>query len=257
MLTQPLRIAVFGGTGLIGQHITAELRAAGHDARPHARATGVDLMTGVGLAEALIGVDVAIDATQAPVPDFSAANFFQTTASNLHAAALEAGVGHLVLLSIVGVDQVPNLGYYQAKTVQEKLFESAPVPFSIVRATQFFEYVDEILAWTSDSDVVRLPSTRLRPIAADDAASFIADIATGSPLGGTIDVVGPEVLGLDEIGRITSIARRDTRPIRIDDSAGPFALAAGDVLTSPAAERVGATRYRDWLATRLLPTSST
>ncbi|MFI7189985.1 SDR family oxidoreductase [Nocardia nova] len=246
---RPRRIAVLGGTGLIGTRIVAALSAAGHHASALSRSTGVDLFTGDGLAEGLDGVDVAIDATQAPIPDDSAADFFRTTVGNLHAAAHESGVGHLVLLSIVGVDRAPDLGYYRAKTVQEKLFETGPVPHSIVRATQFFEYLDEIFAWTTDTGTIRLPATRVQPIAAADAARFIAEVAAAHPLDRTIDIAGPEVFSLDQLGRITLDATGDHRTISTDPTAGPFALAPHHALTAGPAARVATTGYRDWLTT--------
>ncbi|WP_281180174.1 SDR family oxidoreductase [Nocardia acidivorans] len=251
---RPLRIAVLGGTGLIGAHIVAALSAAGHDAAALSRSTGIDLFTGDGLAEALAGIDVAIDATQAPIPDDSAADFFRTTVGNLQTAAHRAGVGHLVLLSIVGVDQAPDLGYYRAKALQEKLFAAGPIPYSIVRATQFFEYLDEIFSWTADANTVRLPATRLQPIAATDAAQLIAEIASAPALDGTVDIAGPEVLGLDRIARMTLIATGDHRTVRTDPEAGPFALAPDGTLTAGPAARLASTRYSDWLTTRTRPT---
>ncbi|MVU80877.1 NAD(P)H-binding protein [Nocardia sp. ET3-3] len=252
-----LRIAVLGGTGLIGTRIVAALSAAGHDASALSRSTGVDLFTGDGLADALTGIDVAIDATQAPTPDDTAADFFRATVGNLHAAAHKAGVRHLVLLSIVGVDRAPDLGYYRAKTVQEKLFEAGSIPYSIVRATQFFEYLDEIISWTTDNSIVRLPATRVQPIAATDAARFVAEVATGRPLDRTIDIAGPEAFGLDQLGRITLDAIGDHRTINPDPTAGPFALAPHNALTADPAARLATTRYRDWLATRATTTLPT
>ncbi|NKY86172.1 SDR family oxidoreductase [Nocardia veterana] len=245
---QPTKVAVLGGTGLIGTRIVAALSAAGHDASALSRSTGVDLFTGRGLADALTDVEVVVDATQAPVPDDSAAEFFRATVGNLHTAAQQAGVRHLVLLSIVGVDRAPDLGYYRAKTLQEQLFASGPIPYSIVRATQFFEYLDEIISWTSDADTVRLPATELQPIAAAEAARFVAEVAAGRPLQGTVEVVGPEIAGLDELGRTILTARGDRRAVVTDPTAGPFALAPRTALTAAAPAYTAPTRYRDWLA---------
>ncbi|MFI8977367.1 SDR family oxidoreductase [Nocardia asteroides] len=206
------------------------------------------MFTGMGLADALTGVDVAIDATQAPVPDETAADFFRTAVGNLHTAAQQAGVRHLVLLSIVGVDRAPDLGYYRAKTVQEQVFASGPTPNSIVRAAQFFEYLDEIISWTSDSDAVRLPATRLQPIAAADAAGYVAEVAVGLPLQRTVEVAGPDAFGLDELGRIALAANDDHRVVTVDATAGPFAQAPTDVLVASPTARVASTRYHDWLA---------
>ncbi|MFF8381650.1 SDR family oxidoreductase [Streptomyces sp. NPDC015661] len=242
-----MKFAVIGGTGLIGSHIVAALAADGHDAVPHARSTGVDLLTGTGLAPALTGVDVVIDATLSPATDDTSAEFFRTATGNLLEAAEQAGVRHAVLMSIVGVDQVPDLGYYRAKVAQEELFKTGPVPYSIVRATQFFEYLDEIISWTADGDAVRLPSPLLQPVAAGDAARAVVDIAVGAPLHGIRDVVGPEAIALDDIGRITLAARGDKRIVTTDNTAGPFASAPADALTAKDGAQITPTRYRDWL----------
>lgn len=176
-----MKIAVIGGTGRIGSKIVETLAKDGHEALPHARSTGVDLLTREGLGAALKGADVVIDATQSPTADDASADFFQAAAASLLAEAQAAGVQHAVLLSIVGVDRVPDLGYYRAKVIQEELFKAGGVPFSIVRAGQFFEYIGDIMSWTAQGDTVRLPPTLLQPIAAADAARAVADIAVGAP----------------------------------------------------------------------------
>ncbi|MDI3420585.1 SDR family oxidoreductase [Streptomyces luteolus] len=243
-----MKSAVIGGTGLIGSKIVETLAKDGHEAVPHARSTGVDLLTGEGLVPALTGVDVVIDATQSPTADAASADFFRTATANLLTAAEVAGVQHAVLLSIVGVDRVPDLGYYRAKVLQEELFKAGPVSYSIVRATQFFEYIDEIMSWTAEGDTVRLPTTLLQPIAAADAARAVADIATGAPLHGIRDVAGPDVLPLDELGRITLAVHGNGRATLTDDTAGPFAAASGDALTATDGAHIAPTHYRDWLA---------
>lgn len=243
-----MKIAVIGGTGRIGSRIIAALAEDGHDAMPHARSTSVDLLTGAGLAPALEGTDVLIDATQSPTTDDSSADFFRTATGNLLEAAEQAGVRHAVLLSIVGVDQVPALGYYRAKVLQEELFKTGPVPHSIVRATQFFEYLDEIMSWTADGDTVRLPPTLLQPVAVADAARAVADIALDAPLHGIREVAGPDVISLDDIGRITLAARGDNRTVTTDNTAGPFASIPGHALTATDGARISPTRYRDWLS---------
>ncbi|WP_328313610.1 NAD(P)H-binding protein [Streptomyces sp. NBC_00442] len=243
-----MRCAVLGGTGLIGSTIVERLVEDGHEALPHARSTGVDLLTGEGLAPALAGADVVIDATQSPAADDTAAEFFRTATANLLAAAAQAGVRHAVLLSIVGVDRVPDLGYYRAKVLQEGLFRAGPVPYSIVRATQFFEYVDAIMSWTTEGDTVRLPPVPLQPVAAADAARVVADIAAGAPLQGVRDVAGPDVLALDELGALTLTALGAARTVLTDADAGPFATASGGALTAPGGAHLAPTRYRDWLA---------
>lgn len=243
-----MKFAVVGGTGRIGARVVEVLNAAGHRATPHARSTGVDLLTGAGLAQALAGADVVIDVTQSPTTDDSSRAFFQTAMDNLLAAADAAGVGHAVLLSIVGVDQVPGLGYYRAKVHQENLLKAGPIPCSIVRATQFFEFVEDVMSWTTDGDTVRLPSTLMQPIAAADVARAVADVAVGAPLKGVRDIAGPDVFPLAELGRMALAARGDSRrTVVTDDTAGPFAEVEGDAIIGKADAYLAPTHYRDWL----------
>jgi len=167
---------------------------------------------------------------------------------NLVAAARKAAVGHFVVLSIVGVDQVPELDYYRAKTLQEDILKAGPVPYSIVRATQLMEFIDAILSWTADDETVRLPRTRLQPVAAADVAATVAEIASGTPPRHTLDLAGPDACPLDELGRITFRAKGDSRSVTTDDTAGMFAAVKGDVLTPKGGARIAPTRYTDWLA---------
>jgi len=155
-----------------------------------------------------------------------------------------------VTLSIVGVDQVPDLVYYRAKTLQEDLVKAGPIPYSIVRATQFMEFVAPTMDWTTDGDVVRLPSTPIQPISAADVAAAVAETAAGTPLHGTRDIGGPDVFTLDELGRITLAATGDPRHVVVDESAGLFAAVKGDVLIAPDGAHLAATHYRDWLRSR-------
>ncbi|MBM0276278.1 SDR family oxidoreductase [Micromonospora tarensis] len=242
-----MKIAVLGGSGLIGSQVVTILRDAGHEAVPLSPSTGVDLLTGQGLSDALAGAEVVVNLTNSPTFDDASPAFFRTTMDNLLAAAAHAGVGHAVVLSIVGVDQVPDLDYYRAKVLQEDLLKAGPVPYSIVRATQFFEFVEAILSWTADDTTVRLPSTPVQPMAAADVAQAVADVAMGAPLRGIRDVAGPDVFALDELGRITLAARGDQRTVTTDDSAGMFAAVSGDVLTAPDDAVIAPTGYRDWL----------
>lgn len=242
-----MKFAVIGGTGLIGSQVVQDLNAAGHEAVPHSLSTGVDVLTGQGVDAALADADVVVNLTNSPTFDADSPAFFQTSMDNLLAAARRAGAGHFVILSIVGVDQVPELDYYRAKTLQEDLLKAGPVPYSIVRATQFMEFIDAVLSWTADGDTVRLPRTPIQPIAAADAAAAVADVAAGSPLSGTLDVAGPEVYPLDELGRITLAAKGDRRSVTTDDTAGMFAAVHGDVLTARDGARIAPTRYADWL----------
>ncbi|MBK3626378.1 NAD(P)H-binding protein [Streptomyces sp. MBT49] len=243
-----MKFAVIGGTGRIGSQVVEDLRAAGHEAVPHSPSTGVDIITGQGLAEAVAGADVVVNLTNSPTFDEASLAFFRTSMDNLLAASEKAGVGHFVILSIVGVDQVPGLDYYRAKVLQEDLLKAGSVPYSIVRATQFMEFMDAVLSWTAEGDTVRLPRTPVQPIAAADVARFVAETAQGAPLGGVLDIAGPDRYPLDELGRLTLAARNDGRTVVTDDTAGMFAAVHGDVLTAPSGARIAPTRYRDWLA---------
>ncbi|MEU4770044.1 NAD(P)H-binding protein [Actinosynnema sp. NPDC023794] len=243
-----MKIAVIGGTGLIGSQVVEILNASGHDAVPHSPSTGLDLLSGQGLPEALEGADVVVNLTNSPTFDDASPAFFQKTMDNLLAATEAAGVGHAVILSIVGVDQVPDLAYYRAKVLQEDILEAGPVPYSIVRATQFFEFIDAVLSWTSDENAVRLPATPVQPVAAADVAQAVADVSVGAPLRGVREVAGPEVFTLDELGRITLAARGDQRAVVTDDGAGMFAAVPGDVLVAKDDAVIAGTAYRDWLA---------
>ncbi|MET8413889.1 NAD(P)H-binding protein [Streptomyces sp. NPDC005195] len=242
-----MKIAVIGGTGLIGSQVVRDLNAAGHEAVPHSLSTGVDILTGKGLDAALEGADVVVNLTNSPTFDDASLAFFRTSMDNLLAAAERAGTGHFVILSIVGVDQIPELDYYRAKTLQEDLLKAGPIPYSIVRATQFMEFMDATLSWTADDDTVRLPRTPLQPVAAADVAATVAEVAVGSPLDGTLDLGGPDTYPLDEIGRITLAAKGDKRSVTVDDTAGMFAVPQGDVLTTKEGARIAPTRYTDWL----------
>jgi uncharacterized protein YbjT (DUF2867 family) len=246
-----MNIAVLGGTGLIGSQVVKILTAAGHEATPLAPSSGVDLLTGEGLDGALKGADVVVNLTNSPTFDDASPAFFQTTMDNMLAAAKRDGVGHAVILSIVGVDQVPELAYYRAKVLQEKLLETGPVPYSIVRATQFFEFIPSVLTWTADDKTVRLPATPVQPMASADISQAVADVIVGKPLNGIRNLGGPEVFTLDELGRIILQARGDKREVVIDNTAGMFAAAPGDVLTAPADAILSTTTFREWLATQM------
>jgi uncharacterized protein YbjT (DUF2867 family) len=244
-----MRIAVIG-TGLIGSQVVRKLTAAGHDVGAHSRSTGLDVLTGQGLDEAVRGADVVVDLTNSPTFDEASADFFRASVTHLLAAAGKAGVRHVVALSIVGVDQVPDLAYYRAKALQEDLVKAGPIPYSIVRATQFMELVPAVLDWTTDGDVVRLPATPIQPIASAEVADAVAEVAAGTPLHGTRDVGGPEVFSLDELGRVTLDATGDNRRVVTDNTAGMFAAVKGDVLTTSEGAHLATTRYLDWLRSR-------
>ncbi|GAA4586122.1 NAD(P)H-binding protein [Planotetraspora phitsanulokensis] len=243
-----MKIAVIGGTGLIGSQVVRNLTAAGHEAVPYSLSTGVDVITGAGVDDAVAGADVVVNLTNSPTFDDASTAFFQISMDNLLTASAKAGVGHFVILSIVGVDQVPDLVYYRAKMLQEDLLRAGTVPFSIVRATQFMEFVDATMSWTTEDDVVRLPQTPIQPIAAADVAAAVSEVAAGAPLNGVRNIAGPDVLPLDELGRITLKAKGDSRVVVTDGTAGLFAAIKGDVIIAPADAVIAPTHYADWLA---------
>ncbi|MGW8401019.1 SDR family oxidoreductase [Streptomyces lydicus] len=242
-----MKFAVIGGTGLIGSQVVKDLNAAGHEAVPHSKSTGIDVLSGEGLDEAVAGADVLVNLTNSPTFDEASPAFFQASMDNLLAASQKSGIRHFVILSIVGVDQVPELDYYRAKALQENILAAGPIPYSIVRATQFMEFMDAVLSWTADSDTVRLPATPIQPIASKDVAAAVAEVAMGAPLGGIRNIAGPEIFSLDELGRITLAHKADDRTVVTDPTAGMFAAVKGDVLTDKDA-RLAPTRYIDWLS---------
>lgn len=242
-----MKFAVIGGTGLIGSQVVRNLNAAGHEAVPHSQSTGADVITGQGLDEAVAGADVVVNLTNSPTFDEASLAFFRTSMDNLLAAAHKGGVRHFVILSIVGVDQVPELDYYRAKALQEEILAAGPIPYSIVRATQFMEFVDAVLSWTTDGDTVHLPATPIQPIAAKDVAAAVTAVAAGTPLNGLHDIAGPDIFTLDELGRITLSHQGDSRTVVTDPTAGMFAAVKGDVLTDKNAH-LAPTHYTDWLA---------
>ena len=242
-----MKFAIIGGTGLIGSQVVRNLTAAGHEAVPHSQSTGVDVVSGRGLDEAVAGVDVVVNLTNSPTFDEASPAFFQSSMDNLLGAARKGGVGHVVILSIVGVDQVPELDYYRAKVLQEEILAASGIPYSIVRATQFMEFIDAVLSWTADGDTVRLPATPIQPIASRDVARAVAEVAAGEPLNGIRTVAGPDIFTLDELGRITLSRKGDGRMVVTDPAAGMFAVVRGDVLTDRHAQ-LAPTRYTDWLS---------
>jgi uncharacterized protein YbjT (DUF2867 family) len=244
-----MKVTVIGGTGLIGSQVVQKLTAAGHQAVPAALSTGLDLITGKGLDQALEGAGVVVNVANSPTFDEASLDFFRASMNNLLAAGERAGARHQVVLSIVGVDQVPQLDYYRAKTLQEDLLRQGPTPYSIVRATQFFEFMNAVVYETPDDTTVRLPSTRLQPIAAADVADSVVEVCTGAPLQGIRNVAGPDIFPLDELGRVTLAARQDKRTVITDDKAGMFAGVTGDALTAGPDARLASMHYQDWIRT--------
>jgi uncharacterized protein YbjT (DUF2867 family) len=237
------------GTGLIGSQVIRKLTAAGHEVVTASLSTGVDLITGKGLDGALKGAEVVVNLSNSPTFDEASVGFFRTSMTNLLAAGKSAGVRHQVILSIVGVDQVPRMVYYRAKVLQEDLLRKGPTPYSIVRATQFFEFMNAVLSETADDTTVRLPSVHLQPMAAADVVDAVVQVSTGKPLQGVWKVAGPDVFALDELGRVTLAAKHDKRTVITDDQAGMFAVVTGDVLTASPDAHLSRTHYRDWLQT--------
>jgi len=242
-----MKLTVIGGTGMIGSQVVRQLTAAGHEVVPAALSTGVDLITGKGLDQAMEGAEVGINLANSPTFDEASVDFFRTSMTNVLAAGERAGVRHQVILSIVGVDQVPEMDYYRAKTLQEDLLRQGPTPYSIVRATQFFEFMDTLVSETSDATTVRLPDTRIQPIAAADVVDAVVGVSTGAPLEGTWNIAGPDIFPLDELGRATLAAQQDNRTVITDEHAGMLAGITGDVLTAGPDAHLAPTHYQDWI----------
>ncbi|MFD8294593.1 SDR family oxidoreductase [Streptomyces bauhiniae] len=242
-----MNIAVVGAGGFVGSRLVKKLRSEGHEVTAHDRSTGVDLLTGEGVPEALAGAEVVVNTIDAPSFDADAVPFFRTTTETLLSAADGAGVGNVVLLSIVGIDQVPDVAYYRAKLEQERLVEAGPVPYTIVRATQFMDFVEPIMSWTTSGDTVRLPTTRLQPVAVEDVVDALAEAATAPPRDGIVNVAGPDVFPLDDLGRLTLRARPDGREVTVDENAGLFGQVPQDAIVAPPGARLGTTSYEQWL----------
>ena len=237
------------GLGLIGSQVVKKLIAAGHEVVPASLSTGVDLITGKGLDQALKGTEVVVNLANSPTFDEASLDFFRTSMTNLLAAGKDAGVRHQVILSIVRVDQVPELVYYRAKALQERLLRQGPTPYSIVRATQFFEFMNAVVSGTSDGSTVHLPPTHIQPIASADVVDAVVEVSTGKPLQGVWNVAGPDVFSLDQLGRVTLAAHHDNRTVVTDDKAGMFAAVTGDALTASPDAHLARTHYQDWIQT--------
>ncbi len=245
-----MKVVVIGGTGLIGRNLVTGLAGNGHEAVPAAPSTGVNTLTGEGLKEALQGADVVVDVSNSPsFADDDVLAFFRTSTGHLVDAAKEAGVGHYVALSVVGTDRQPDVGYFRAKLVQEELIAGSGLPFSIVRATQFFEFAAGIADGSATNGVVRLPAAGVQPMAAAEVSAAVGRVATGDPIGGITEIAGPEVFGLDEWVRTVLTARSDPRQVVTDPEAPYFGAVPGpeDLLPGPGA-RLAETTLAEWLA---------
>jgi uncharacterized protein YbjT (DUF2867 family) len=218
-----MKVVVIGGTGLIGSNVVANLQAQGHDAVAASPNSGVNTLTGEGLAEVLEGASVVVDVSNSPsFEDQAVLEFFETSTRHILAAMTEAGAGHLVALSVVGCDGLPDSGYLRAKVAQEKLIKTAGIPYSIVHATQFFEFIGRIADEATEDGVVRLPSVLFQPAAAADVAAVVADVALGAPLMGTIEIGGPEQFRFDELVQTHLEAHGDSRVVVADPHARYF-----------------------------------
>jgi uncharacterized protein YbjT (DUF2867 family) len=229
-----MKIVVIGGTGLIGSKLVEKLREAGHDSLPASPDTGVNALTGEGLDEALAGAGVVVDVSNAPAwEDAAVLDFFQTSSRNLRDAETKAGVGHHVALSVVGTDRLPASGYFRAKVAQEEAVKAASIPYTILRATQFFEFIGRIADSSADGDTVRLAPVLVQPEAADDVAAALADIATSPPLNDTVELAGPEPFRLDELARRVLSANNDPRRVTADVHARYFGAELDDHSLTP------------------------
>jgi uncharacterized protein YbjT (DUF2867 family) len=244
-----MKIVVVGGTGLIGSKLVEKLREDGHEAVPASPDTGVDTITGEGLAEALEGAEVVVDVANAPAwEDEAVMEFFQTSTHNVLRAEVAAGVGHHVVLSIVGADRLEDSGYFRAKVVQEEMVAAGPVPYSILRATQFFEFIGRIAESGATGGTIHLAPVLVQPEAADDVAAALADVATSSPVHGTVELAGPEQFRLDELARRVLRANGDTREVTADVQARYFGAELFEHSLVPGDNpRIAPTRFEDWL----------
>ena len=245
-----MKVVVVGGTGLIGSNVVSRLREQGHDVVAGAPSTGVNSVTGEGLAEALAGAAVVVDVSNAPVWDDDAVlSFFETSTRNLVAAAASAGVGHYVALSVVGCDRLPDSGYLRAKVAQEELIEAGGLPFSIVRATQFFEFVAGIADNATDGSDVHMAPVFFQPIAADDVAAAVHRVAVSEPSNGRIEIAGPERYRMDAFFAEAIAARGDARTVVTDEHAEYFGTELSEHSLVPLGDAdLGPTHFTTWAA---------
>ena len=245
-----MKVVVIGGSGLIGSKLVDKLRMAGHDPLSASPDSGVDTLTGEGMAEALESAEVVVDVSNAPQWDDAAVmEFFQTSTRNILAGEEKAGVDHHMALSVVGTDRLQESGYFRAKLAQEEAIKAAAIPYTIVRATQFFEFIGRIADSNSDGETVRVPPVLIQPEAADDVAAALAVAAVGAPVNGVVEVAGPERFRLDELARRVLSANGDTRLVKPDGSARYFgAVLDDDSLIAGDDVSIAPTRFEDWLS---------
>jgi uncharacterized protein YbjT (DUF2867 family) len=245
-----MKIVVIGGSGLIGSKLVTKLRKHGHEAIAASPNSGVNTLTGEGLAAALKGASVVVDVSNSPSwEDAAVMKFFETSTRNLLGYEATAGVGYHVALSVVGTERLLESGYFRAKIAQENLIKDSAIPYSIIRATQFFEFVKGIADLSTDENKVRLPPALIQPMAADDVASAVGRIAIGSPVNGTIEVGGPEQFRLDELVRRGLAARKDPREVVADPKARYYGIKLSERTLVPGDDaQLGETRFETWLS---------
>jgi uncharacterized protein YbjT (DUF2867 family) len=245
-----MKIVVIGGSGLIGSKLVNKLRESGHEALAASPSSGVNTVTGEGLSEALKGGSVVVDVSNAPSwEDAAVLKFFETSTRNLLTGESAGGVGHHVALSVVGTERMLESGYFRAKLAQENLIKGSSIPYSIIRATQFFEFVKSIADVSTEGNKVRLPPALIQPMAADDVASAVARIAMGPPVNGTVEVGGPERFRLDEFIRRDLTARKDPREVIADAHARYYGVAVSEHTLVPGDDaRLGEMRFESWLS---------
>lgn len=244
-----MKITVIGGNGLIGKKLVSDLQDGGHEVVAASRSTGIDVLTGRGLTEAFRGVDVVVDVTNSPsFADADVLKFFETSTGHMMTAAKAVGLPHFVALSIVGCDTISDSGYMLAKVAQEKLIRASGVPYTIVRATQFFEFVEAIAESCRVGDELRMPTQLMQPIAADDVALALADVAVSAPANGVVDIAGPEALPMADWGRRRFHGEPREQTIVDDPQARYFgaALKHGSLVPQGKA-RLGAVHFEEWL----------
>jgi len=245
-----MKIVVIGGSGLIGSKVVAKLRQKGHEVVAGSPSTGVNTITGEGLAQALAGAEVVVDVANSPTFEPKASmEFFETAGRNLFAAEAAAGVRHHLALSVVGSERLVAMGYFLAKLAQERLIKASGIPYTIVRATQFFEFLDAIAQSATEGETARVSPALVQPMAAEDVAAAVADAALGSPVNGMIEVAGPERIPFDDIVRRYLRAKKDPRQVIADVNARYFGIEMNDqTLTPGASPHLGPTRFEDWLS---------
>lgn len=247
-----MKIVVIGGSGLIGSKLIPHLRKMGHDAIAASPNTGVNTITREGLAAAMSGTQVVVDVANSPsFEDKAVLEFFQTSGRNLLAAEAAAGVSHHVALSVVGADRLPESGYLRAKVAQEALIESSKIPFTILRSTQFFEFVGAIMQSATKVNDVHLSPALFQPVSSDDVAATLADLTVGKPVNGVVEIAGPEKIPLDEIGRRYLSVTGDGRRVVADIHARYFGTELNDKSLTPGDNPIlGINRFDDWLRAR-------